>query len=466
MKRCQSRTVSDADNIPAGASGRTARPKRDRDTLRVAPYQGSIPPPPVTLHLAHSLVGGELVSAEGAVEVPSLELPAGIAAEVELAFGRADPSGALTWIDRDDAAPDALVRATRARVALMSGDVERARAELGGAGEVEGGGAIAVADVALALAEDDLIRAERRLADALFARPQGLAETHMQALLSAARGDMGKAIQTLTAVARAAPSHAVARFQLGQIVLASGDAARAGTLFEMAWQIQPTFIAPLLALAEMLLEGRQYGEVLSLVAQASEAVPEAVAPRLLQLRVLLEVGEREAALELSTALYSQLASHPALATVHAEALAENDRVAEARVVLEAVAARPDLEAGIALRVQRQRARLALAEHPPRADEAVRMLHEAALSRAPGWTDICVELCHVCMALGRKKEAEDALTLLLGSTDPGSVVSAAALARSHGLWRTARELGEHARSMLAGTPAVAQLDGFLATLSPA
>jgi thioredoxin-like negative regulator of GroEL len=413
----------------------------------------------VELLRAHAVHGGELVWSSGAAAHTPLLLPDGIAGEAELCFGRADARSARALVDDPAVATD-VARAVRARACLMNGDVAGARMELG---DDRDGPALAIPDAALSLAEGDVKRAARRVADALFSRPDGLAERYLFALVKVAEGEMHEAMVALGDVARSVPAHAVARYQLGQMFLAAGDSARAGTLFEMAWRLQPEFIAPALALAEMLVDSRQYGEALGLVGGISESVPEAMAPRLLQLRILLEIGEKEHALSLSQLMFAQASVNLEVALLHAEALAENDKTDEAKAVLNDVTARLDVDRGSAQKARRQLARIALAEQPPRSSDAVELLKEAARGGGPLVTDLAVELFHVSMAIGRRADAEEALDIVLLDGDVSALISSAILARSHAMWEHARKLGIQAKTHVAGTPTEGQLDGFLATL---
>jgi tetratricopeptide (TPR) repeat protein len=467
-----SRPVSETEPKPAAdvsspaasapAEGAPARQKRDKNTLRVGRYTGP-PPPPVDVVRGHTVPGeAQIHFVRGDDGPPPLELPAGPEGEAELCLGRADPESAREVVSGLDVPVD-VARAVRARASLMAGDVEGARNELGDDRDKP---AFALADAALALAEGDARRAARRVADALFVRPHGLGERYLQALVKVAEGDMNEAMTALTDVARSAAGHAVARYQLGQILLATGDPARAGTLFEMAWQLQPSFVAPALALAEMLSKSRQYGEALNLVTQVCDQVPDAVAPRVLQLKILLEVGEREAALQISTVLHKRAPNELDIALLHAEALAENDQPAEARKVLDDLVAHAPNDPAMLQRARRQLARLALAERPPRADDAIALFKQAASVGGALGGELCVELFHVCIAVGRRNEAEGALDLLAGQNDVGALISGAILARSHAMWPQARKLGELARSHVAGTAAEAQLEGFLASLPAA
>jgi len=427
--------------------------------MRVPPPPAALPVPPVDVTRLRAVPGVDALQ-NGHVGPVGLvlDLPDGPLGQAELALGRADPLAAAAAIA--DAAADLEQRAIKARAALMQGDLEAARAALGADRDHE---ALAVADAALALAEGDAPRAARRVADALFRRPSGLAEHYLLALVKVAEGDLEHAQGALASVARASPTHAVARYQLGQLLLAGGDPARAGTLFEMAWLLQPTFTAPAMALAEMLVESRQYGEALNLISQLGEVAPEALAPRVLQLRVLLDVGEREAALQLAQLLAEKVPGHPEVSLLHAEALGENERPDEARAIVERLVAAGITDPTMAQRARRQLARIALAERPPRSDEALGLL-KGAVHAGGGLTgEMCIELFHVAVAVGRRNDAEEALELLAHSGDVGALISGAILARSHAMWAFARKLAEEARTHVVGTAAEAQLEGFLATL---
>ncbi len=454
---CQGRRVSDGQKAAPPDGPVTKRPKTE---MRVPRYQGAVPPPSVPLVRLHAVPGTDALQAGDAARDPSdLTLPDGPLGEAELALGRADPAAASAAV-ADAAVEQVERRAVQARAALMQGDLDAARRVLGDTREDD---ALALADAALSLAEGDAARAARRVADALFRRPSGLAERYLFALVKVAEGDLEEAQGALASVARASPSHAVARYQLGQLLLAAGDPARAGTLFEMAWQLQPTFTAPAMALAEMLVESRQYGEALNLIAQLAEVAPEALAPRVLQLRVLIDVGEREAALQLALLLRDKVPGHAEIALLYAEALGENERPDEARKILEEMLAAGIPDTTLTQRARRQLARIALAERPPRSEEALTLLKAAARAGGALAGEMCIEMFHVAVAVGRRADAEEALELLSKTGDVGAIISGAILARSHAMWSYARKLAEMARGHVVGTAAESQLDGFLATL---
>jgi tetratricopeptide (TPR) repeat protein len=448
--------VSDA------AEGQKALTRIDKATLRVPRYAGSAEPPPIPLFRAHSAPGGALVPLEEAPPCVPLTVESNVAGAAEIALARADPEAALRAVEGADV-PDALRRSIRARAALMGGDVASAREALD---LLRADPACAVADVALSLAEGDHARAAARAAEALSRRPDGLAERYASALVRVAEGDLEAAQQTLAEVARACPDHAVARFQLGQILLASGDGARAGTLFEMAWQMAPRFVGPAVALAEMLADSRQYGEVMALLGAINETAPDATAPRLLQLRVLLELGEKDAALSLAEMLRAKLPNDLEVALLAAETYGETRRYPEARAALAEV----EKAEGVTV-LQRQRgrrvlARMALSQRPPRGTEAVEALKAGVRFGGPLSGELAVELFHVAIALGRKPEAEGALELIVETDDPSALISGAVLARGNAMWEQARKLGALAKEHVAGTPAEGQLEAFLAALPPA
>lgn len=317
-------------------------------------------------------------------------------------------------------------------------------------------------DAALALAEGDTDRAEVRVKEALDALPGDVGAAYLHALVRVARGDMAQGAEILAAVARTVPTHAVARFQLGQILYAQGDPARAGTLYEMAWQLQPTFVSPPLALADMLVESRQYGEALGILETVCAASPNSLPPRQLQLRILVEIGEKTAAVDLGRSLHEQVPADADTALLYADALIDADRTDDANTLLTKVIAAPGLEAGQSVRARRLLARVALVER--RVDDAVATLKAAAETAPPAVCgEVCLELVHVGVAQNRMAEVDTGLTLLVRSSDVSSLVSGALLARQHHLPARARALAERARSLVPGTAAAAQLDGFIAGL---
>jgi tetratricopeptide (TPR) repeat protein len=404
--------------------------------------------------------GGALTVLDDAKDIPPLTVPDGAAGVAERALGRADPEAARNAVAGDAVAP-LMGRGYRARASLMEGRLDEARAILG---DARSDPALALADAALCLAEGDAERARVRAEAAWQQNPTGLAECYVLALARVALGDMGEAMTLLTDVSRSDQDHAVGRYQLGQLFLAMGDPARAGTLFEMAWILAPTFVAPALALAEMLVDSRQYGEALALVSGIVDAAPQALSPRLLQLRILLEVGEHQQALQLAFVLHEKAPDEPEVTLLWAEALLDADRGLEARAALEQQAQAMTVGRA-AQRARRLLSRIAMADVPQRLDEAVALLRAAAAAHPPTGGELLVELFHATMAAGRRGEAEDALAQLANTegVDVGALVSGALLARSHGMYPRARALAEAARQRVAGTMAESQLEAFIKAL---
>ena len=100
----------------------------------------------------------------------------------------------------------------------------------------------------------------------------------------------------------------------------------------------------------------------------------------------------------------------------------------------------------------------------RIDEAIATLAAAAEVAPPSsCAEVCLELAHVGIEQHRMAEVERGLELMLRSTDVSSLVSGALLARQHNLSASARALAERARSLVPGSAAAAQLDGFIAGL---
>lgn len=472
-------TVTDSADEPAtSASGSSpagsdpgarkvdTRKMRDPMQLRMSPRPAVEAPLPPTWRM-RGLPGGVLLPATDVIDEHDLRLPDGLAGEVERLLGEAQPmvalerlkkaEGAVLQDGRRDGLDDGTLRTLKARAFLMDGRVDDARAVLG-----EPGSRPPLGDAALALAESDTDRAEKRVQEARSQNPKDVGAAYLHALVRVARGDMAQGGELLSAVARAVPSHAVARFQLGQILFAQGDPARAGTLYEMAWELQPTFVSPPLALADMLVESRQYGEALGILERVTAASPNSLPPRQLQLRILVEIGERGAAVDLGKTLHEQVPNDPDTALLYADALIDAERTDEATTLLKKVLEQPGVDSSQGVRARRLIARVALVER--RVDDAVATLKAAAEAAPPASCgEVCLELVHVGVAQNRLAEVDAGLTLLLRSTDVSSLVSGALLARQHQLSARARALAERARSLVPGTAAAAQLDGFIAGL---
>jgi Tfp pilus assembly protein PilF len=232
----------------------------------------------------------------------------------------------------------------------------------------------------------------------------------------------------------------------------------------MAMEISPTFAPPALSLAEMLIESRQYAEAMSLLGEVTDRLPTALAPRLLQLRVLIEVGEKPAALGLADALKKAATGHGEVAALWAEAMLLNDRGAEAKADIEELI--PKTVADEKARLLRIVARIELSAQPPRFNEAVDAFGQAiTASQAPG--ELRLELAQLHLSTGDAGLA--ATTLVDMANDPrsevGDLLSGAVLARNHGMWDVARQLATFSLQRVAGTPAEGQVAGFIESLPP-
>jgi tetratricopeptide (TPR) repeat protein len=443
----------DADRV----SNVDTRPMRDPSQLRMAPRTGNHDVEIIWVRL-RGLPGGVLVPAQDEGDDGGLQMAEGLTGDIELLLGQAKPQDALALLQGPHSLPRAELETLRARAFLMDGRVDEARDALGDRDRPE----VALGDAALALAEGDLERAERRIVEAISAAPRAVGPVYLHSLVRVSRGDMQQGAELLSAVARAVPSHAVARFQLGQILFAQGDPARAGTLYEMAWDLEPTFVSPPLALCEMLVESRQYSEALGILERACAASPTSLPPRQLQLRILVELGERDAALDLGRRLHEQVPYDHDTTLLFAETLIDAGRSDEAATVLAEIITLPGVDAGQAVRAQRLQSRIALGQK--RIDEALELLRDAARSAPPALVgEVALELVHVGIAQERMADADLGLSLLTRSSDVSSLVSGALLARQHQLSSRARALAQRAKELVPGTPAAAQLESFMAAL---
>jgi tetratricopeptide (TPR) repeat protein len=294
-------------------------------------------------------------------------------------------------------------------------------------------------------------------------RPTLVGPTYLLALVRVSRGDMQQGAELLSAVARAVPSHAVARFQLGQILYAQGDPARAGTLYEMAWELEPTFVSPPLALCEMLVESRQYGEALSILERVCQAAPTSLPPRQMQLRILLELGERDsrprARPSPARAGAGRPRHDPALRRrPHRRRAPRRRHRRSSTSCCRRPASTPPRRCGRVASRRGWPSCHAASTRPSRCCGA-----RPATPRRPSLGEVCLELVHVGLAQQRPEDADLGLSLLTKSSDVSSLVSGALLARQHQLTARARALAEKAKSLVPGTPAAAQLEGFIAAL---
>ncbi|MFZ9886679.1 MAG: tetratricopeptide repeat protein [Myxococcota bacterium] len=345
-----------------------------------------------------------------------------------------------------------------ARSHLMEGDTKAARALL----EPHLDDArLALATAALYLSEGDLDRSRERLDVALDRRPKGLREHYLQALFHASSGDMHAAAAGLSRVAASSPTHAVARHQLGQLILADGDNARAGTLFEMSLELAPSFLPPALALAELLIDSRHYNDAMGTLAFAIEHSPQALAPRLLQLRVLLELGENATALNLARGLKQAAADHPEVVALWAEALLGCGKSGEAIEELERLIPRVPVEQRV--RLLRTRGRIALDQEPADLEAAVKSF-ELAIEVAARPGELRLELAQIHLAAGSPRNAQVALEALARDprTELSPLLSGALMARDHALFPAARQLAEAALGRVSGSGA-SQLRAFLQSL---
>ena len=430
---------------------------RDPMVLRMEPRTGATDVEIIWKRM-RGLANGDVLLADDDENTDPLALGEGVLGDVERLLGEALPQVALERLAAASDLDADAVAVMKARAYLMDGRLDDARAALGDRDRP----AVALGDAALALAEADLERAERRVREALDAAPHHVGPTYLLALVRVSRGDMHQGAELLTSVSKDVPTHAVARFQLGQIMYALGDPARAGTLYEMAWELQPTFVSPPLALCDMLVESRQYGEALGILDRVCAAVPNSLPPRQLQLRIMLELGERDAALDLGKKLHEQVPEDHDTTLLYVDALIDAERVADAITHLETLLQAPGLDAGQAVRGRRLQARIALMEK--RVDDALSLLRAAGKDASPALVgEVCLELCQVAVAQSRFEDVDVGLSLMVKSTDVSSLVSGALLARQHQLSARARALAERARDLVPGTPAASQLEGFIAAL---
>jgi tetratricopeptide (TPR) repeat protein len=434
--------------------------------IRVPPPQD--PPREVLSWRMRALTNQPLILLDDEEAHEPLTAEQGVLGEAELLLARGnleqanDAVAPLLPADGEDVdATSGAALGIVVRGALMGGDVDQAKALIDPHRDSEH---LAVADAAYSLALGQLARARTRIDVAMKRQPKGIAEVYTLALVRVAEGDMDVARELLTDVARSAPEHAVARHQLGQLVLATGDPARAGTLFEMAIELAPLFVPPALSLAEMLADSRQYGEAMQLLSDLCDAHPGLLAPRLLQLKILLSIGDLDTAGTLADALRQAAPNVPDVELLWAESAFRRGQNAEAR---DALLALVPGGGGMAEKALRLLAQIELSSSPPDYPAAVGHLDQALVA-TPNSAELLLDAAQVHLAAGDMTSARERLEKLggLAHVDLGVLLSASVAAQNHGLFRTAIDLAEGALDQVRGTPAETQIAAFIAQLQGA
>ena len=437
---------------------------RPEDLRLQRPAEGVVPSD-FPIYRLRSL-GQRLEPMSSAEDIGGLHAPSGKWGDAESLLGRGDTRGvrnllgALPDPNGDENEQDRRRHASYlARAALMDGEIGLAREILG---EMRTHPDCAVADATLQLAEGQLDAANARITAALEQSPEGLAEHYVLGLLRVAEGRIQEATDALEGVAACATDHAVARHQLGQILLNYGDNARAGTLFEMAIAIAPGFVPPAMALADMMIQSRQFSDAMSVLSDAAEAAPQVIAPRVMQLRLLLDLGENEMAADLATGLRKIAPDSVEILTLWARAMCFVGRGEEAIALVD-----PCIEAASGnerAELLRSRAQLDLMQSPPQKKTAIERLEEASTCAADP-SEVLLELAQLQLGEGDSVGAAANLGRLrtLPDIDLNLVYTAAMLAKTHRLWGCARDLGKEVLQQVQGSPAQRQLEDFLSEI---
>lgn len=441
--------------------------KLRRAQMRLAPANGEAP-------VAQPMNFRMLAGTREVIPLADRQLPPGFdpmddaEARIEEVLGRADINVALDLatqlmegqpapVEGATPTPQAVTAITiRVRALLLEGRVEEAEAALGA---WEDRTELDLAAAFLALSRSGSQAAAPRLTRALARRPNGLAENYCMGLLKASTGEAREAIMLLSRVAAHMQEHAVARHLLGKLTAEEGDPARAGTLFEQAWELAPNFVAPALTLAEMFMDARQLGEAMNILNAASERAPALLAPRMMQLRILLEARRAPAAVPLAEALRQAAPQREDITLLWAETLLMADRGPEVRMVLEDLLERGEVQDRA--RVHNLLAKEALAAQPKDSQRARTHL-EAALEDRPGQSDLYVELAQLQLGMQDNHAARKTLERFenLEELELTTVLSATLLATRNGMPDIGQRLSRLAMDHVRGTPMEVQVRAIL------
>ncbi|MCP4502633.1 MAG: hypothetical protein GY822_22015 [Deltaproteobacteria bacterium] len=443
---------------PAAHSDMQGRPpggKLEPETLRIQPLGEGLSPTDFTVwNLVNAM--GQMVPAPVEDAIAPLTYPDGKTGEWELALAMGDVDVVRDQLEpmlneevlakgEGDASDDEVMwRGLSARAHIMDGDLLAAAQVLKGLRNDE---RMCLTEACLCVGEGAVSRAREKINVAMGKNPMGVVEHYIHGLVCVAEGDYQRGIDELNRVSDSSQEHAVARHQLAQLVLATGDAARAGTLFEMAIELAPTFLPPTIALAELLSDSHQYGDAVRILSHAAEAAPQSVAPRLLMLRIYLEVGELVEAGTTADELYKLAPEHDEVRRLWAETCVRNGRSEEAKNVLQELLT--SSEGTEKARLLRSLAKIDADEG--NTDEAIQKMQQALIGGAGA--DATIELCQLFFGAGREADAIGTLIDLASqpSTEPGMILSGAVLAYNHGKEDLVRQLGVNALDRVKGGP---------------
>lgn len=172
------------------------------------------------------------------------------------------------------------------------------------------------------------------LDEVLREQPRHEMGRYLSALWRAQSGELQSAHDLLLSLCSDFPDHALARLQLGQVLMAAGDVARAGTLFEAAIDTAPHLEQAWERFASLLSLGNQPQEALLVAKQGLNHHPQSRTLLEIFARSALTVGATDLALDSTRLVLATAGDDPVAHANYAVALTACGHRAEALTVVQ------------------------------------------------------------------------------------------------------------------------------------
>lgn len=226
---------------------------------------------------------------------------------------------------------------------MLSGDISTAHMLLKEIDEGEqDDDSVLAARAAVLLVSGDSDDAARLLDKILEMHPRHELGRYLYSLWRAQSGELQIAHDVLVGLCRDYPDHALARLQLGQVLMAAGDIARAGTLFEAAIDQAPNLVQAWERFSALLVIGGQPQEAMMVAKRGLSEHPGSRSLLEVLARSALAIGASDIALDSTRLVLATALNDPVAHANHAVALTAAGQHPEAlRIVREAAAKFPD-----------------------------------------------------------------------------------------------------------------------------
>lgn len=256
--------------------------------------------------------------------------------EVFACLRRGDTEATWEALDAVASAPEDhdYVTAARLFALMLDGEIDQALQLVKGLTDDElQNDEVAVSHAAVLLVSGSVDEALEKLEAVLKKQPLHGLGRYLWSLHRAQTGDLQQAHDKLMELCGDFSDHALARLQLGQVLMAAGDIARAGTLFEAAIDMAPRLVQAWERFAALLVLGGQPGEAMSLARRGLELHPGSRPLLEVLARAALAIGETGIALDATRLVLNKAQDDPVAFANHAVALSSDGQNEAAKVLL-------------------------------------------------------------------------------------------------------------------------------------